>query len=375
MITFTIQQQDKNSSARCGTMQLNHGSVATPAFMPVGTNGTVKALHHDVIDTLGYEIILANTYHLYLRPGIEIIKAAGGLHRFASWNTNILTDSGGYQIFSLSDMRKIQDSGVSFKSHIDGSSHFLTPTDVIDLQLGFGSDIMMPLAVCTEPYIEYRHAVEALRLTTAWAQTAYRRWNEFSGEKGALFGIIQGNFHKDLRRQSAHEISTIGFPGLAIGGLSVGEEKSVFCDYLGYTAELLPEELPHYVMGIGTPDYILHAIEYGIDIFDCVFATRIARNGTVFTNEGILSLKKEEFSKDFRPILPGCTCRTCRNFTRAYLRHLFKTKEILGPMLTTEHNLFFLQNLMQNIRNAIVEGKFLKFKNTFLRNYHGTNRK
>jgi queuine tRNA-ribosyltransferase len=374
MIRFTIEQKDSGSSARRGILELHHGTVSTPAFMPVGTNGTVKALHHDLIDEIGYEIILANTYHLYLRPGIDIIRKAGGLHSFASWNTNILTDSGGYQIFSLADRRKIKEDGVSFTSHIDGSSHFLTPEGVIDLQCGFGSDILMPLDVCTEPDIEYRFAASALRLTTDWAKKSYRRWNEYQGKKGALFGIIQGNFHKDLRRQSCYEISSIGFPGLAIGGLSVGEEKAVFLDFLGYTAELLPKEIPHYVMGIGTPDYILHAIEQGIDIFDCVLATRIARNGTVFTDSGTISLKKEQYTDDFGPILEGCGCRTCRKFSRAYLRHLFKTREILGPMLTTEHNLYFLQNMMRDVRLAIQEGRFTRYKETFLRKYHGTNR-
>lgn len=366
-----IQNHSTDTSARTALLELNHGTVHTPAFMPVGTNGTIKALHHDRIEALGYEIILSNTYHLYLRPGIEIIRKAGGLHSFASWNTNILTDSGGYQVFSLSDMRKIEPEGVSFRSHIDGSPHFLTPEGVVELQCVFGSDILMPLDVCTEPNTEYRQAVEALNLTTDWAKRSRLTWEQHEGKKGALFGIVQGNFYKDLRRQSASEIVSLDFPGIAIGGLSVGEEKEQFYDFLGYTAEYLPDSVPRYVMGIGTPDYILFAIERGIDIFDCVFATRIGRNGTVFTPEGIISLKKERYADDFEPIMPDCGCRTCRSFSRAYIRHLFKTKEILGPMLTTEHNLFFLRDMMIQVRHAIETDCFAEFKSDFLRNYHG----
>lgn len=366
---FTVKHRDIYSSARIGKIDLNHGEVVTPAFMPVGTNGTIKALHHDLIRELEYEIILANTYHLYLRPGIEVIRKAGGLHNFGSIDTNILTDSGGFQIFSLSDRRKIQDNGVFFSSHIDGSKQFLSPKKVVDLQLVFGSDILMPLDVCTEPDIEYRHAVRGVNLTSKWARESRRHWEQQEGEKGALFGIIQGNFYKDLRRQSAYEITSLDFPGIAIGGLSVGEEKQKFFDFLGYTADLLPASVPHYVMGIGTPDYILFAIEKGIDIFDCVYATRIARNGTVFTDRGTISLKKERYKEDFTPIMPGCGCRTCRKFSKSYIRHLFKTKEILGPMVTTEHNLYFLQNMMKDIRKAIENDRFISYKNEFLRNY------
>ncbi len=369
MIQFTIRQKDSTTSARTGFLQLNHGGVSTPAFMPVGTNGTIKALHHDLIHKMQYEIILANTYHLYLRPGIEIIKKAGGLHKFSSLYTNILTDSGGFQIFSLADMREIHENGVAFRSHIDGSSHFLTPAGIVDLQLTFGSDILMPLDVCTQPNVQYKQAVHANTITTKWARESYENWEKYPDQKGALFGIVQGNFYKDLRRQSADEIGSIDFPGLAIGGLSVGEEKEKFQDYLCYTAELLPRERPRYVMGIGTPDYILHAVEQGIDLFDCVFATRIARNGTVFTDRGTISLKNEKFKEDLLPIMPDCTCRTCRQFSRAYIRHLFKSKEILGPMVTTEHNLFFLQEMIRNIRKAIERKEFRQYKKKILQAY------
>lgn len=372
-MTFEITGNDKTTAARNGTLTLPHGKVRTPAFMPVGTNGTVKAVHHRTLSDIGYNLILANTYHLYLRPGLDIIARAGGLHRFSSWTGNILTDSGGFQVFSLSNLQKLGEEGVTFRSHLDGSKHTLTPERVVEIQTAFGSDMLMPLDVCTRPGIDRETAQNAMDLTTAWARRSHKRWLEVTGgsHSGALFGIIQGNFFKDLRNRSAEEIIGLGFPGIAVGGLSVGEPLDLFLEFLEFTAALLPEDVPRYVMGIGTPDYILYAVEQGIDLFDCVFATRIARNSSVFTNNGIMSIKKEDYKTDFRPIDENCGCRTCSQYSRAYLRHLFKSNEILGPMAATEHNLYFLYHFLENIRRAITENRFKEYKENFLSAYSG----
>ena len=338
--------------------------------MPVGTNGTVKAVSQSTLAKLGFGLILSNTYHLYLRPGMEVIRAAGGLHRFIDWTGNILTDSGGYQVFSLSPFNKVRPEGVQFRSHIDGSLHEFTPERVVEIQSILGSDIMMTLDVCTAPGIDYRKAVRALEITTDWAQRSLAHLSRLdSPAPGSLFGIIQGNFYKDLRRRSAEELLELDFPGIAIGGLSVGEPKETFEEYLSFTAELLPKNKPRYLMGVGTPEYIFAAVENGIDLFDCVFPTRIARNGAVFTSEGLIALKKEEHSQSFIPIEEGCSCTACTRYTRAYLRHLFKTKEILGPMLTTEHNLHFMNTLVDEIGVAIREKRFSELKSRFLEKY------
>jgi queuine tRNA-ribosyltransferase len=366
-----ILSEDTNTQARRGIMTLPHGVVETPTFMPVGTNGTVKAILFKTLEKMGYRLILGNTYHLYLRPGMDILKGAGGLHPFTSWKHNFLTDSGGFQVFSLSQLRKITAEGVRFQSHIDGSHHLFTPESVSEVQEYFKSDIQMVLDVCTPPGIDHREAQSALTTTTAWAKRAYARWEQRdSSYEGKIFGIVQGNFYKDLRKQSAEEICAIDFPGIAIGGLSVGEEKEVFKEYLFYTAQFLPREKPRYVMGIGTPDYMLEAVEAGIDIFDCVYPTRVARNSTVFTQEGLIALKNERFKSDNGPIDPECSCSVCRQFSRSYIRHLFKTKEILGPMLTTEHNLHFMYRLMEGTREAISKGNFKSFKADFLDRYY-----
>lgn len=366
---FSLMHKDSQSKARTGIMKLPHGDVLTPAFMPVGTNGTVKALHHSTVDNIGYNLILGNTYHLYLRPGLEVIKEFGSLHKFSNWKHNILTDSGGFQVFSLSAFRKIKEEGVTFRSHIDGSYHKLTPEKVIDAQMVFNSDIAMCLDVCTPPTISEKEAKNALKLTHQWAERSIAHRNKFQEYSGNLFGIIQGNFYKELRRESALKISELNFPGIAIGGLSVGEPFSVYSDMLAYTVQYVPETSPLYVMGIGTPEYILEAVENGIDIFDCVFATRTARNGAVFTPNGMINLKKviNEFSQE--PIVEGCQCTACTQYSKGYLRHLFKTKEILGPMLASEHNLTFLYNLLDDIRKSIHENRFVNFKKNFLDMY------
>lgn len=373
MSIIRITKKDKETKARLGILTLPHGEVETPAFMPVGTNGTVKGIYHDTIRKIGYRLILANTYHLYLRPGTEVLEDFNGLHNFSAWDGNILTDSGGFQVFSLSGLRKIRESGVTFQSHIDGSRHIFTPEKVVDIQSIIGSDIAMVLDVCTPPGIEHRNAEEAWRVTKLWAERAIEERNRL-GERfrGNLFGIVQGNFYKDLRKESALTISDMDFPGIAIGGLSVGEEKSVFEDMLAYTAEYVTEEKPRYVMGIGSPDYILAAVENGIDLFDCVLATRMARNGGLFTDDGVIALKKAQFRFDHGPVQEGCGCTLCREYSRAYMHHLIKCNEMLGGMLATEHNLQYLYDLMIRIRKAIAEDRFAEFKRDYLKRFYAS---
>ena len=369
-MVFEILHGNPGSTARSGFLRLPHGPVPTPAFMPVGTNGTVKAITHHDIEEIGVRLILGNTYHLYLRPGTEVIEKAGGLHAFSTWPHNILTDSGGYQVFSLSEFRKITEDGVRFRSHIDGSYHEFTPEKVIDIQRVFGSDICMPLDICTPPGIDRKDAVEALEITTGWLTKSREKWLDSRDPwQGSLFGIVQGNFFDDLRRRSAEEVLALGLPGVAIGGLSVGEPWEDFRHFLHLTAECLPVDLPRYVMGIGTPEYILEAVSVGIDLFDCVFPTRTARTGMVFTERGTFNLKKEYNSTIMEPIDAMCECAACKRYTRAYLRHLFKANEILGIMLATRHNLEFLENLMAKIRAHIAAGTFERFKIEFLDRY------
>ena len=372
MSIIRITKKDKETKARLGTLSLPHGEVETPAFMPVGTNGTVKGIYHDTIRRIGYRLILANTYHLYLRPGTEVLDDFGGLHGFSSWDGNILTDSGGFQVFSLSGLRKVRESGVTFQSHIDGSKHIFTPEKVVDIQSIIGSDIAMVLDVCTPPGIEHRNAEEAWRVTKLWAERSIEERDRL-GERfrGNLFGIVQGNFYEDLRKESALTISEMDFPGIAIGGLSVGEEKHVFEDMLAYTAQYVTEDKPRYVMGIGSPDYILAAVENGIDLFDCVLATRMARNGGLFTDDGVIALKKVQYKFDHFPIQEGCQCTLCREYSRAYMHHLIKCNEMLGGMLATEHNLQYLYDLMIRIRKAIAEDRFAEFKRDYLRRFYG----
>jgi len=367
---FTVQSRDSDSKARTGLLDLPHGPVQTPVFMPVGTNGTVKAITNEQLEDMGVNLILGNTYHLFLRPGLEVLQRSGGLHSFMSWQHNILTDSGGFQIFSLAPFRKVEEQGVSFRSHIDGSRFQLTPEDVVDIQRVLGSDVLMPLDICTPPGIGETEALKAVNLSTRWAGRSAERWLQSDPPvPGQLFGIIQGNFYANLRRRSAQQLLELDLPGYAIGGLSVGESFDVFREILAVSAELIPERYPRYLMGIGTPEYILEAVEQGIDMFDCVFPTRTARNAQAFTTRGPLSLKTEACKLDQQPIDPDCSCSTCRRYSRAYLRHLFKTKEILAAMLTTQHNLSFLQSLVMAIRRSIGAGEFRPFKERFLERY------
>jgi queuine tRNA-ribosyltransferase len=368
---FTVKKRDVSCAARTGVLRLEHGDVLTPVFMPVGTNGTVKALTVNDLKEIGFDLILSNTYHLYLRPGEEVIEKAGGLHRFMNWNRNILTDSGGFQVFSLSALRKIKDEGAWFQSHIDGSKHFLSPEKAVNIQVTLGSDIQMQLDYCSHWGASRKEAEKALDITTLWLKRAKKTWEEaaVSGYKGSLFSIVQGNFFPDLRQKSAEICAASGTPGIAIGGLSVGEPAELFYETMASTAALLPEEKPRYVMGIGTPEYILNAIEHGIDMFDCVLLTREGRNGRVYTRKGPISIKKTEHRLDFTPIDKECGCKVCKEYSRAYLRHLFKTKEILCSMLASYHNLYFINELVANCRNAIEEGRFLEYKKEFLSGY------
>ena len=368
---YTCTLRDTRTRARLGYIDLPHGRVETPAFMPVGTNATVKGIYHDTISAIGYRLILANTYHLYLRPGMEVIGQFGGLHRFCSWEGNILTDSGGFQVFSLSGLRKVRDAGVTFQSHIDGSRHVFTPEKVVDIQATFGSDIAMCLDVCTPPGIDYRNAREAWRVTKLWAERSLEERKKLGESfRGNLFGIVQGNFYQDLRKESALTISEMDFPGIAIGGLSVGEEKSQFNDFLAYTSQFITDEKPRYVMGIGSPDYIFECVENGIDLFDCVLATRMARNGALFTDDGVVTLKKAVHKFDERPVQEGCSCTGCRKYSRAYMHHLVKCNEMLGGMLATEHNLTYLYNLLVRIRKSIAEGRFSEFKKEYMERFY-----
>ncbi len=380
---FQITHNDSNSKARTGLLNLPHGTVTTPAFMPVGTNGTVKGMYHSTVKEIGYNLILGNTYHLYLRPGCDVLKMFDGLHKFSDWDRNILTDSGGFQIFSLSQLRKIFDEGIKFQSHIDGSRHEFTPEKVVDIQQVIGSDIAMVLDICSPPGIDWRKTKKAMDLTHKWAERAIARRDsleELTGRafRGNLFGIVQGGFYEDLRKESAKTISDMDFPGIAIGGLSVGESKEDFCHYLALTADVVTDKKPRYVMGIGTVDYILEAVSNGIDLFDCVLATRQARHGSVFTDDGMLNLTRSFNRFNDRPIQEGCTCAACTRYSRAYLHHMFKCNEMLGGMLASEHNLHYLYDLMLRVRKAIEENRFESFKKEYLDRFYadgGLNRK
>ena len=371
MNIFTVTHADPVSRARTGILTLGHGPLETPVFMPVGTNGTVKALTNEDLESIGFSMILANTYHLYLRPGIDVISTAGGLRSFTQWRGNYLTDSGGFQVFSLAPFRKVSEEGVQFRSHIDGSYHLLTPEKTVEIQTALDSDIQMQLDICTPWGTEKKEAQKALDITARWLKRSCESWRNAvkMGYSGSLFSIVQGNFYPELRKESAEKTLESDTPGIAIGGLSVGESDEVFREYLHLTSCLLPDEKPRYVMGIGTPEYILWAIEEGIDMFDCVFPTRTGRNGHVFTHDGPFSLKKAENVKSFLPIDEFCHCKVCKTYSRSYLRHLFKAREILCSMLASYHNLFFLHQLVLDSRAAIKENKFDGFKKAFLYRY------
>lgn len=367
-LNFEVKKVDSKTGARLGVIHLPHGYVETPVFMPVGTQATVKAMTPEELkDMVGAHIILSNTYHLYLRPGSKLIKHAGGLHKFMHWDRNILTDSGGFQVFSLGALRKITEEGVYFNSHIDGSRHFMSPEKSIEVQEDLGSDIMMCFDECAPHTATYEYVKDSMQRTTRWAKRCKLAHTNI--ENQALFGIIQGGFFKDLRDQSIQDMIDLDFPGYAIGGISVGETKSQFLDILRYTAPKMPEKKPRYLMGVGSPDYLIEAVLAGIDMCDCVLPTRMARNGSALTHYGKVVVRNNTYAEDFSPLDPDCDCYTCKNYTKAYLRHLVKTKEILGARLLSIHNLRFLVNLMENVREAIKEDRLLEFKDEFYKKY------
>ena len=365
-VTFDLLKNDKKTGARRGVVHTPHGDIQTPIFMPVGTQATVKAMTPRELEEVGSQIILSNTYHLHLRPGEALVKEAGGLHRFMSWNHPILTDSGGFQVFSLSGLRKIKEEGVSFQSHLDGSKRFISPEVSMDIQQALGSDIAMAFDVCSPYPCDHRTAEEAMHRTHRWAQ---RCKAHHTREDQAVFGIVQGAFYKDLRIESAKTLADMDFPGYGIGGLSVGEPKPVMYEMLEELMPYMPVNKPRYLMGVGSPDCLVEGVYRGVDMFDCVLATRVARNGTAFTDRGRLVIRNAEYAHDFGPLEEGCDCYACRNFSRAYIRHLIKAGEITGGRLVTIHNLRYLLRLMERIRAAIDEDRFEAFRRDFFANY------
>lgn len=367
---FELQKTDNNSKARAGIITTDHGTIETPIFMPVGTQGTVKAIDQKALkEEINAPVILGNTYHLYLRPGMEIMHQAGGLHQFMNWDRNILTDSGGFQVFSLSELRKLKPDGVEFSSHLDGSKHFFSPGKVIEIQRNIGADIIMPLDECTPYPCDYEYAKKSKELTSSWAKLnkeAFEKSKPLYGYEQYLFGIVQGSVYKDLREESAKDLMNIDFDGYSIGGLAVGEPAENMYEIVDFTTDILPVNKPRYLMGVGRPENILEAIERGVDMFDCVMPTRNARNAYLFTSEGVVTIRGASYKNDFTPVDEKCDCYTCQNHTRAYLRHLFNTKEILAYELATIHNLKFYLNLVREARERIFDGSYIAWKNKII---------
>lgn len=369
---FEIKNIDSSTKARAGKLTLAHGTIETPIFMPVGTQGTVKTLSPAELEDIGSQIILGNTYHLYLRPGQELIREAGGLHKFINWNRPILTDSGGYQVFSLAELNKVKLEGVRFQSHLDGSYHDFTPESVIHTQRCLGSDIMMVLDECTPYPCSLKQAIDSNELTLNWAKRSLQAFHSsepFYEHEQTLFAIVQGSTYEDVRRHSATALTDMDFPGYAIGGLSVGEPKDAMYEMTAVCNSILPENKPRYLMGVGKPEDLVEAIGLGIDMFDCVMPTRNGRKGTVFTRNGVLVVKNATYKDDFSPIDAECNCYACRNFSRAYIRHLFKAGEILGMRLASLHNLHFYLELVHNAREAILANNYSNWKKDFLGRY------
>ena len=367
MFRYELIKEDKHTGARLGKIHTNHGVINTPIFMPVGTQATVKSMTSEDLKVMDANIILGNTYHLYLRPGQEIMEKAGGLHKFMNWDRPILTDSGGLQVFSLNDLRKITEEGVEFCSHLDGSRHFMSPEKSIDMQNTIGADIIMCFDECAPADADYEYTKKSMEMTTRWAKRckdAHKRPDD-----QALFGIVQGGMYEDLRAESVRGLTEIDFPGYSIGGLSVGESKDTMYRILDATVPLLPKDKPRYLMGVGSVDALLEGVIRGVDMFDCVLQTRIARNGTAMTSQGKVVVRNATYKEDFTPLDPECDCFVCRNYTRAYLRHLVKCNEILGARLLTYHNLYFTLKLMEKVRNAIMEDSLLAFKESFFQKY------
>ena len=368
-IRYELIKKDAKTGARRGRIHTPHGIIETPVFMPVGTCGTVKAMTPEELkNEVKAKIILSNTYHLFLRPGDDLVAEAGGLHKFMNWDGAILTDSGGFQVFSLSDLRNITEEGVAFKSHLDGSKLFISPEKSISIQNNLGSDIMMAFDDCVPYPADYEYTRKSMERTTRWAERC--KVANKNPDRQGLFGIVQGGMYKDLRETSAKQLVDLDFPGYAVGGLSVGEPAELMYDILSYTTPFLPENKPRYLMGVGTPDYLIEAVVRGIDMCDCVLPTRIARNGTALTSQGKLVVRNATYERDFTTLDPECDCYTCRNYTRAYIRHLIKCGEILGARLLSIHNLRFLVRLMENVRTAIEEDRLLEFREEFYKKYY-----
>lgn len=359
-MVITYEQQAECDGARAGILRTPHGTFKTPMFMPVGTQATVKTLTPEELYDMGAQVILSNTYHLFLRPGHDLVQEAGGLHKFMNWKQAILTDSGGFQVFSLSSLRKIREEGVEFRSHLDGSKHLFTPESVVGIQRNLNSDIMMVLDECVPYGADYAYTEKSLALTTRWALRARAAYPQGSGQN-LLFAITQGGFFKDLRKRSIEELCCHDFDGFAIGGLSVGESKHMLYDFMYEVAPQLPKDKPRYLMGVGTPLDIAHGINAGIDMFDCVLPTRNARNGTLYTSLGKVNIKRKEYAEDDSPLDPACNCYTCRTFSRAYLRHLYVSKELLAFRLNSLHNLTYFLNVVRQARQAILEDRYASF--------------
>lgn len=366
VVNYELVAEDRKTGARAGLLHTPHGVFKTPMFMPVGTQATVKTVTPEELEEMGAQIILSNTYHLFLRPGTELIHEAGELHRFMNWNKGILTDSGGFQVFSLGAMRKITEEGVYFRSFLDGSKQFLSPEISIRAQEDLGSDIALAFDECIPYPADYEYARKSTERTTRWAKRCIKAHQRT--DRG-IFGIIQGGMYKDLRKQSAMEISSLPFDGMAVGGLSVGEPHDLMYDILEETIQWMPKGKARYLMGVGTPDCLVEGVARGVDMFDCVFPTRVARNGMAMIHTGRMNMKNKQYERDFRPIEESCGCYTCRNYTRAYIRHLYKSEELLVFRLVTIHNLYFLLQFMRDMREAIVQGNFSEFREHFMEHY------
>ena len=370
MIKFQVDKKTSDTRARAGVLTTPHGTINTPIFMPVGTAATVKATIPEELHDCGAQIILGNTYHLYLRPGMEVVRQFSGPHTFMNWNGPILTDSGGFQIFSLAKISKTTEKGFYFQSHIDGSRHLITPEDAVDIQTTLGADIIMCLDSCIPYPVDEQQAKDALELTTRWAVRCKTRWDAITDQnttnrQNSLFGIVQGGMFKQLRQQSAEELIALDFPGYAVGGLSVGEPKDLMMEMADHSLPLLPDKKPKYIMGVGTPEDLVELVSMGADMFDCVMPTRNARNGKLFTSFGAVNIKNAQFKTDTAPLDPECTCYTCRHYSRAYLHHLYRSRELLSYRLNTIHNLHYYLNLMRNMRTAILNDSFTRFKSSF----------
>ncbi|AMA72155.1 MULTISPECIES: tRNA guanosine(34) transglycosylase Tgt [Aneurinibacillus] len=366
-VRYELIKTCKQTGARLGKLHTPHGTIDTPVFMPVGTLATVKTMTPEELKEMNAQIILSNTYHLFLRPGHELVAEAGGLHSFMNWDRAILTDSGGFQVFSLSNLREIDEEGVAFRSHLSGEKLFISPEKATEIQNALGADIIMAFDECAPYPAEREYVRPSMERTTRWAERCLKAHKRPHDQ--ALFGIVQGGMYRDLREQSARDITSLDFPGYAIGGLSVGEPHQLMYEVLDYTVPLLPANKPRYLMGVGSPDALIEGAMRGIDMFDCVLPTRIARNGTCMTSEGRLVIRNAKYARDFTPLDPNCDCYTCRNYTRAYIRHLIRCDEILGVRLTTYHNLYFLLNLMKQVRQAIMEDRLRDFRDEFFAKY------